>query len=802
MLAALAAQEPALLGRLLDDVEAARAVARDPGALQPLLTSWLLDPAQRARRTAFESQIKDALQWIDLVSSHKAAEALASLADAVSPHVLARLLLKVSPADIIARSDYFSRHAGLWDVATLALEERVAAGSIGELERGHRDGPPSIAAAALPPRFLAAAIRLSPAIARQSWAQASMVADATVIAAWHDVGFNLAELSEAIAAKAPCHVLAAWPQLAATNQIRQRILDELHLDAILAVGLVADALPRILAHAQQLLDREHLTADDSSWLVGAARVLDTLEDDLPVADRLLTTIAQDHHRHPAALLVARSASRAPLKGPLLRQLLQLLVSPERVAELCRSPPPPAYIAWLHTLFLSNPYITCQPSFFQPLVALYGGTLALADQQLLDIWLAAERQTRTSLASLLMCWGGTSAERPMDLVGKLDSRKTFTACIHFPLRRGIEPREEDAVGYDPIFLLSILNLALEGSGNLSGLDWVELLRSNLLAVAIAALSSRRVEMRQAGATSLAKALAIIPTSSFQEQPALLRLLRVVRHAHATARLPPLLACFLAHALRSLGDPSSHLYPTLSAFLLRRPAVDPADVPALYETLYAAGSDGRRSRRWIVRLIRDGCRSSADWRIVRRRHTFPLMASIYATSRDAALLLSILDAVRSMVRIEYAAKQLVERQGLLGWIEAVVLPRGNETMRGVVVDILDELPATDARILAMLAEDADLDLLSRLSAIADRLTSLSSLAPLTARLCSLDHSLSRSSALANPAWISCVSHLARLAFKQPHPDLSAHQLLRRAAILDSELGRWIRSGLATDSRQMMV
>lgn len=74
-----------------------------------------------------------------------------------------------------------------------------------------------------------------------------------------------------------------------------------------------------------------------------------------------------------------------------------------------------------------------------------------------------------------------------------------------------------------------------------------------------------------------------------------------------RVPFMMALFFAHALRTIGEPSSYLYPLVSAFLLRRPVMDFKDVPMLYDLLYAAGQGSKRERRWMVRFIRDSVRS---------------------------------------------------------------------------------------------------------------------------------------------------------------------------------------------------
>lgn len=70
---------------------------------------------------------------------------------------------------------------------------------------------------------------------------------------------------------------------------------------------------------------------------------------------------------------------------------------------------------------------------------------------------------------------------------------------------------------------------------------------------------------------------------------------------------MMAFLFAHAFRTIGEPSSYLYPLISAFLLRRPTMDFRDVPMLYDMLYAAGQGSKRERRWMVRFLRDSLRS---------------------------------------------------------------------------------------------------------------------------------------------------------------------------------------------------
>ena len=139
------------------------------------------------------------------------------------------------------------------------------------------------------------------------------------------------------------------------------------------------------------------------------------------------------------------------------------------------------------------------------------------------------------------------------------------------------------------------------------------------------------------------------TAFQERPQLLYKLRLFRHSvtFPSTRPPTLTTLFLAHALRVLASPSHYLYPLTSRFLLQRPTFDLYDVPMLYTMLYSSEDGFRRERGWIVRLLRDGVRSDAvgqslrtrswlmfeqDWRILRRRHTFDLLATLYQSSLD--------------------------------------------------------------------------------------------------------------------------------------------------------------------------
>ena len=88
--------------------------------------------------------------------------------------------------------------------------------------------------------------------------------------------------------------------------------------------------------------------------------------------------------------------------------------------------------------------------------------------------------------------------------------------------------------------------------------------------------------------------------------------------------------------------------------------------LYGMLYSSSGDWKKERGWIIRMLADGAMSSDDWQVLKRRHTWDLLASLFQTSDpDYALQKSILE-VRSLPlssRIECRVLLLGPRQSYL-------------------------------------------------------------------------------------------------------------------------------------------
>ena len=107
------------------------------------------------------------------------------------------------------------------------------------------------------------------------------------------------------------------------------------------------------------------------------------------------------------------------------------------------------------------------------------------------------------------------QRAFDALISLEGGKVFATCTTFPLRRGlrsdvVDTGHEVESLYDPAFVLPLFAAAL--SSTLTGLDWVELLRSNVLGLAVCSLASRDVDMRNLGGYVLSKAMKLISVSA--------------------------------------------------------------------------------------------------------------------------------------------------------------------------------------------------------------------------------------------------------------------------------------------------
>ncbi|KAG6853529.1 hypothetical protein C0991_003449 [Blastosporella zonata] len=338
---------------------------------------------------------------------------------------------------------------------------------------------------------------------------------------------------------------------------------------------------------------------------------------------------------------------------------------------------------LHTLFNLHPSNTCQASHVEPLVRIYRGTLSKADGLILSIFRLFEVERKMSIASLLCKWSATPnmlSSTSLEAIHSLDAILLLRTCLSFPTWRNLEVLSTEKASshevqlYDPIFLILLFAQMLAENPPESAFAWVEVFRTNIASLLIKALSSKNRAMRDIALCQLAGLWQYLENADVQERPHVLHILTLLKDVlpppgdEPPRRLPSYTTLLLLHALRGIFYPSNFSYPITARFLLQRPELDTNDVPMLYNMLYSSSDDWKKERGWMIRFLSDGMMSSADWRVLKGRHTWDLLASLFQSSEDdRALRVGILEVLANLTCNAQATMSLVLKSGLLSWIE---------------------------------------------------------------------------------------------------------------------------------------
>ncbi|KAJ6512246.1 ribosome 60S biogenesis N-terminal-domain-containing protein [Mycena vitilis] len=419
-----------------------------------------------------------------------------------------------------------------------------------------------------------------------------------------------------------------------------------------------------------------------------------------LAETLLSVIIQNRLADTSAIALLSVVLRTvPLKPLIVNRYLQSIVQHPQFFKVSaagsgtRDP----IIDALHILFNLHPTNTCQITHVQPLVRVYRGTSSTPDRKLLSVFQLFESQRKISVASLVGQWSATPevpSSNILEAVQSLDAILVLRTCLHFPKWRCLADQtrfaesQRDAQLYDPVFLILIFAQAMAEKIPESAFGWIELFRTNIVSLLIRALSTKDEHLREVARSQLAALWAHLETADMQEQPHVVYVLNVLRNilpppAEPVQRLPSYTTLILLHALRGIFYPSNFIYPLTARFLLQRPTLDVTDVPMLYGMLYSSSDDWKKERGWIIRFISDGMMSTDDWRVLKRRHTWELLAGLYQSSQDPALRNSILEVLANLTRNAQATTSLMLKSSLLHWIEMQLLVSTAEAIAWVKI-----------------------------------------------------------------------------------------------------------------------
>jgi len=330
-------------------------------------------------------------------------------------------------------------------------------------------------------------------------------------------------------------------------------------------------------------------------------------------------------------------------------------------------PRDALIKLLHVLFNLHPNNTCQITHIEPLIKIYRGTLSVSDLRILSIFQLFESQRKLSVTPLLSLWSAssdTTSTSALEALQSLDPGTVFKTCLNFPRWRRVEYQTsanshvQDSKLYDPVFLLLLFSHMIGEHTPSSNFAWVDLLRTNVASLFLRALSAKDEQIRELAlcqVVALWRKLEVclhlkneqnlfltrLQNADFQEKLHVQHLLNMVTYlipapssSHETVpRLPTYATLLLSHALRAIFYPTTFLYPLTARFLLQRPTLDISDVPMLYGMLYSSSDDNwKKDRAWMIKFLADGMVGSDDWRVLKRRHTWDLLASLFQSGEQ--------------------------------------------------------------------------------------------------------------------------------------------------------------------------
>ncbi|EMD38681.1 hypothetical protein CERSUDRAFT_94218 [Gelatoporia subvermispora B] len=438
------------------------------------------------------------------------------------------------------------------------------------------------------------------------------------------------------------------------------------VDRISEQSKVAESTSVVLEHLVKLLP--HASADKNH-----------------LVEPVLTVIIQSRLSDAEALRFARKLiQQTSLKPAVVNRFIQTIV---QHADLYQSyatsdAVQDAIAHLLHVLFHLHPNNTCQPTHVEPLLPIYRGTLMTPDRLLLAIFRLFERTRRVSVSSLFNRWsasGDAVSSNALEAIQTLDPSLTFKTCLTFPQWRSfdddqVEKRGHGHLLYDPVFVSLLFAQVLADKPPSTALEWLQVLRTNVVSLLIRALSSDDELMRQIAFGQIASLYKCMDTADLQEQPYILHILNMLKDlismppGSECPRLPAYTTLLLAHALRGVFYPSNFIYPLTARFLLQRPEVDAHDVPMLYGMLYSSSEQWKKERGWMLRFLSDGLVGTPEWRILKRRHTWDLLASLFQSEQsDRALRRGILEVLASITCNAKATTSLVLRHALLAWIE---------------------------------------------------------------------------------------------------------------------------------------
>ncbi|CAG2193882.1 URB1 [Mytilus edulis] len=333
---------------------------------------------------------------------------------------------------------------------------------------------------------------------------------------------------------------------------------------------------------------------------------------------------------------------------------------------------------------------CSVQHFGILLGSYMATLSDTDQRLLKLMYLYEKNECVISEYRPYLWGPKAVEHHSvqktigpslmkkasidQVIENLDQATLHKSILNFPLRRKLQAYTlQDSAEcksspdiYDPCFILPLFSHILSPD---QLIDCRKFIERGCLGYILAALSCHDSTMRGAAYFVLDNFVHHLEGSRFPEKDQILYVMVLLRNSieKPNIKLPCIITVFLAKAVRLMLKAEQHMYQMINSFLYLKPTLDIYNVPEFYKLFNSSTLEYKEERGWILSLLLDGLRETADYRVFEKRYTFKLLLSFFDTaisdSSSQGLVLKILNRA---CQEKTVALDLTRNHGIVTWL----------------------------------------------------------------------------------------------------------------------------------------
>ncbi|XP_052239266.1 nucleolar pre-ribosomal-associated protein 1-like isoform X2 [Dreissena polymorpha] len=324
---------------------------------------------------------------------------------------------------------------------------------------------------------------------------------------------------------------------------------------------------------------------------------------------------------------------------------------------------------------------------------YGASMSQTDQKLLKLMQFYEKNDISLAIFKPYVWGEKAIElhalrknlgpslkqtNVSEVLAMIDTKLIQMSILNFPLRRKLQGQgicTADQLKtvescYDPCFLLPLFSHFLEPA---SIVDCRKFTETGCLGYAMAALSSHDEDMRCAAMHVIDCYHGHLLVAKIPEKEQLVYFVDLLQNSLpiAKTKLASIITQFLARAAALMLRPDEHMYMVINSFLLLKPSLDIQNVPEFFKLFNSSAFQHKEEQGWILSLLVDGLRETADYRIFQKRFTFKLVQGFYDSSTaDYQQQLQVLQLLMAACKERSVVIDLLQTHGFLVWLAGAI------------------------------------------------------------------------------------------------------------------------------------